>query len=417
MYWKRLDRNLKVRLVGEGLFNICYWMYFPFIALYFSMTLGSEVAGAFMMLPPLVSMIGNLASGNLADHFGRRPILIGGAAIQTVMFVFFACSFSPWLDYAAFIGIALGSALYRAPSLAMVADVVPEEERRDVFALFATTNNMGAVVGPVMGAFLFFQFRQILLWTTASVLLLYLLCLILFVNETKPTSTHEKQVSVIAGVKHACVAYRHILGDRVFARFIIAGVFSVMTIMQLDLYLAYYIVTEIPDQRFLFFELGSMLLTGETILGWMLALNGLLFVMLVFPLANWTKRWKERDLFVFSCLLSGIGMFALGFVSTIWSLLLLTVVFTVGELLRAPISDSFVSRYAPMESRAMYIGASNLQYTVGRMLAPLTILFATWVAPLGIFFFMLVCSLASAALYTNLFRMISQNKEKHERGS
>ncbi|GIN12398.1 multidrug resistance protein [Shouchella clausii] len=408
MYWKRLDRNLKVRLVGEGLFNICYWMYFPFIALYFSMTLGSEVAGVFMMLPPFVSMIGNLASGNLADHYGRRPILIVGGATQAVMFVFFACSFSPRVDYAAFIGIALGSALYRAPSLAMVADVVPEEERRDVFALFATTNNIGAVLGPVMGAFLFFQFRPILLWTTASVLLLYLLCMILFVNETKPTSTKEKQVSIIAGVKHACAGYRHIFGDRVFARFVIAGVFSVMTIMQLDLYLAYYIVTEIPDQGFEFFGLSSMLLTGETILGWMLALNGLLFVMLVFPLANWTKKRKERDMFVFSCLLSGIGMFALGFVSTIWPLLLLTVVFTVGELLRAPISDSFVSRYAPIESRAMYIGASNLQYTVGRMLAPLTILFATWVAPLWIFAFMLVCSLASAALYINLFRIIPQ---------
>jgi hypothetical protein len=30
------DRNLKVRLFGEALINITFWMFFPFMAIYFT---------------------------------------------------------------------------------------------------------------------------------------------------------------------------------------------------------------------------------------------------------------------------------------------------------------------------------------------------------------------------------------------
>lgn len=107
------------------------------------------------MLPPFISLLGNLASGSLADSYGRRPIMLLGAVMQTLMFALFACSFSPWVDYVAFIGAGLGGALYRAPSLAMVADLVDEQDRRGVFALFATTNNIGSVIGPALVPFSF----------------------------------------------------------------------------------------------------------------------------------------------------------------------------------------------------------------------------------------------------------------------
>ena len=42
------SNNLKVRLIGEGFFNMLFWMYFPFITVYFSEKLGSGISGLLM---------------------------------------------------------------------------------------------------------------------------------------------------------------------------------------------------------------------------------------------------------------------------------------------------------------------------------------------------------------------------------
>lgn len=102
------DHNLQIRLVGEALFNLFFWMYFPFITVYFSHALGNSIAGMLMMVPPIMSTFGNLIGGGLADRVGRRPIMLLGAIIQTVMFVSLALSPSIWLDYFSFYGDQLG---------------------------------------------------------------------------------------------------------------------------------------------------------------------------------------------------------------------------------------------------------------------------------------------------------------------
>lgn len=102
------NTNLKVRLFGEALFNMLFWMYFPFITVYFGAALGNHIAGILMTVPPIFSIVGSLLGGALADRLGRRPVMLLGASLQTVMFALFALSPSHWTDYAAFIGIGFG---------------------------------------------------------------------------------------------------------------------------------------------------------------------------------------------------------------------------------------------------------------------------------------------------------------------
>ncbi|WP_235515855.1 MFS transporter, partial [Exiguobacterium sp. Leaf187] len=131
IYW---NSNVKVRLVGEGLFNLLFWMYFPFLTVYFGQKLGLQTAGLIMALPPLLSIIGSLIGGSVADTLGRRPVMLIGTFLQMSMFILFAVSSSPWIDYVAFIGIGIGAAFYRPASSAMVADTVPKDELRQVYA-------------------------------------------------------------------------------------------------------------------------------------------------------------------------------------------------------------------------------------------------------------------------------------------
>jgi Sugar phosphate permease len=401
------DHNLQIRLLGEGMFHLFYWMYFPFLTVYFSQKLGNSIAGMMMMVPPIVSTFGNLVGGGLADRGGRRPIMLLGAGIQTLMFALLALSSSTWLDYFLFLGVSLGTALYIPPSAAMVADLVAAKDRRQVFATFTTANNIGAVLGPAIGAFLFFKYQSILLWTCTSVLLTYLIAMFFLIHETRPV-TKEKIIKL--KLRHQILrslytSVKIILTDRVFRLYILAGIFVIITIMQLDLYLAVYVINHVPSQPLISWHHHAFILSGSELYGWLLGLNGLLFAILVLPISGWLRNWNERNILLLSCLLSGLGTFAVGLNSNIWYLFAVTIVFTLGEIVRSPVTESFVSHYAPRQARAQYMGASNLQFTIGRLLAPVSVFLSAWVAPMGIFSLLLLSAIISLSLYHCLFRI------------
>lgn len=408
------DNNLKVRLLGEALFNMLFWMYFPFITVYFGAALGNHIAGILMTVPPIFSIIGSLLGGALADRLGRRPVMLLGASMQTVMFALFALSPSHWIDYAAFIGIGFGGAIYRPASSAMVADLVPVQERRQVFATFTTANNLGAVLGPALGAIFFFQYRQELLWSCSFVLLIYFIAIYFIVHETLPAPPKSVEPtgtgSILRVFKEQWKGYGIIFRDKVFLVYILAGIFALVTIMQLDLYLAVYIIDYVPSQTLFSWNGHSLMLSSTEILGWVLGLNGLLFVLFILPVTKWFRNWKERDVFVLSSLLSGVGTFALGLNTNIWFLFFVTIIFTFGEMVRSPVTQSFISRYAPEHARGQYMGADSLQYTIGRLLAPVTVFLSAWLPPMGIFSIILISALISVVLYILLFRIYVEEK-------
>ena len=386
--------NIKVRLAGESTFNLFYWMYFPFIAIYFSEQLGYVLVGLLMTVPPVVSLIGGLIGGLLADSIGRKQTMLAGTAVQLICFLTFALVSSVWIEYVAFLGISFGLGLYKPAADAMVADTVPDTNRKEVFATFLTGSNIGTVLGPVIGSTLFFHYKTILLMICSVVVALYFLFILLFCNETMIDSTEVKSKSQIQGKS----SYMTILKDRNFLLYIIAGIFSVIAIMQLDLYLSVYIYKEVPPQT-LFIDW-----TSTNILGIMLGLNGLLFVFFVLPVTKWLKNWKDVQVFKLSCLLAGVGMFAVGFTTNLVVLIFLTFIFTFGEIVRAPVLYNFVSEHAPVHARGQYMAASNFQFTIGRFIAPITLFLGGFFTSFAVFSFILICSLVSLILYNLLYK-------------
>lgn len=384
------QQNIVLRLIGEGLFNICYWMYFPYMALYFSDQFGTTVAGMLMIVPPFVQLMSQLIGGALADQVGRKKMMIIGALIQASFFAVFALSTMPSLDYIAYVAIGIGGALYSPASDAMVADTVKEEDRKQVFATFITVKNIGAVVGPIIGATLFFEHRSSLLWTCTAILAVYTLVMIEKLTETLPekTATARRFVKKLAD-------YKLIFTDKLFFYYIFAGVLSIAVIMQLDLFIARYVVHDVPAQWGL---------RSTDILGILLGINGLMFVVLVVPVTRWLKRWRDVSVFQLSCLLTGVSLCCLSVTSQLPLLILWTITFTLGEIVRAPVMNHFISVYAPAHQRGQYMGASNVQFTAGRMIAP----FVLWLpnaAVSGVV--LLIVSLCSLYFYKKVFTALA----------
>jgi dipeptide/tripeptide permease len=94
----------------------------------------------------------------------------------------------------------------------------------------------------------------------------------------------------------------------------------------------------------------------------------------------------------------------IGLTTNIWFLFVLTIIFTLGELVRSPVTNNFVSNYAPADARAQYMAASDLQFTIGRFLAPITVFISAWLPPIGVFSIILICAFISMVLYMKLFK-------------
>jgi len=416
MYWLSWDLNLRVRLIGETIFQTLFWMYFPYMALHFSDAFGKELAGILLTIPPLMGIVANLLGGYLSDRFGRRPTMLLGSYIQTVMFALFTFSPSPWIDYIAFIGIGFGGAIYWPASSAMVADLTPEEDRRVVFATFYTAMNIGVVFGPVLGAIFFLHYRTELLLTCTFVTLVYAIVLQFMLKESLPASARQSAVPkrTVDIFREQWQNYAVIFRDKVFALYIVSGVLITITFMQLDMYLAVYVKEYVPLQTLFAWGDWRYAIGSTQAFGWLVGLNGLLVVLFTLPVSRWFQHWSDRNALIVSSLLFGVGMFAMGLTVNIWALFACMTVMTLGELIRTPVVQSFVSKYAPEDARGQYMGASSLQFSVGRFIAPLTIGLSAWIPPLGVFGVILACAVVSALLYVPMFRLLGRAKPSHE---
>lgn len=408
MHWRSWDLNLKVRLFGELCFHALFWMYFPFMALHFSSAFGKDVAGLMLTVPPLLGIFANLIGGHMSDRIGRRPTMLIGSFLQSAMFALFAFSSSPLMDYLAFIGVGIGGAIYWPASSAMVADLTPEEERRVVFATFYTAMNVGVVVGPVVGSFFFFHYRTELLLTCLLVSLVYAMILLFILKETLPAASKEKADASQKGfgLKEQWQSYQIIFRDKVFALYILSGILVGIAFMQLDLYLAIYVKENVSVQPFFWWNNWSFQIGNTEAFGWLVGLNGLLVVLFTMAVTKWFQNWSDRNSLVLSALLYGFGMFLMSFTTNIWLLFGCMVVLTLGELIRTPVIQSFVSKYAPEDARGQYMGASSLQFTIARFIAPLVIGLSGWMPPLGVFSIILLCTLISALITQQMFRKL-----------
>ncbi|HYK71864.1 MAG TPA: MFS transporter, partial [Pseudoneobacillus sp.] len=119
------DINLKIRLFGEGMMNITYWMFFPFLTIYFAEEFGKGKVGLLLIFSQLFSVFANLLGGYCADRFGRKRMMVFASLGQGFFFLLFACANSPWITspWTAFISysfIGFFGSLYVPASQAMV---------------------------------------------------------------------------------------------------------------------------------------------------------------------------------------------------------------------------------------------------------------------------------------------------------
>ena len=153
--WYRYDRAIWIRVIGTILTTITSFAIRPFLAIYLYNKTGSlyEI-GLILGLAPLMGVLANLWGGGLADKYGRKPLMVWSLLFQGISMLgyIFAVSSLHFALVSVINGIA--SSFYLPAANAQIADIVPEGQRSEVFALMHTAVNVGAALGPMLGLFM-----------------------------------------------------------------------------------------------------------------------------------------------------------------------------------------------------------------------------------------------------------------------
>ena len=377
-------RAIWILLIGTFVYCAGAGLAFPLEGIY----LLNHLHASWFTIGILFGLLSLLASplqilgGTFTDRVGRRIAMIVAGISGIVWFVGFAFANRAWqVGVLVVLESALGWPLFLTSSNAMIADVLPQEQRATAYSLIRTAMNVGVVLGPAVGGLalsLGVSFRDVFLYAAGGCAL-FLLMILIWVEETKPAAAAQKGVARPAG-------YRVVIRDRQFLMFCAVALLPLIPFGQFGAIYSAYITTDLH-------------IKAST---WplLLSLNAGIVALLQFVAIALSRGRDPMRLMALASALIAIGIGGVAFAHSLFTLVVLVVIMSLGEIFFAPIASSIVSDMAPEAIRGRYMGAWTVMWNGGASVGPLLggILVGS-VGGRGAFGTVLVLGLAGAVLF------------------
>jgi MFS family permease len=364
---------------------------FPYEGIYLHNVLGVSMTwvGVVFGLVPAAVIPLQIWGGQLTDRLGRRAMLVVSVISGVGWFVGFAFVREVW-QVALLVAVesSIGWPLFQTASNAMIADLLPRQQRAEGFSITRVAMNLGVVLGPAAAGIALgwgASFRQLFLAAAAGCLVM-LGMVLAWIRESRPASAVAREKPVDAA-GHA--GYGIVLADRRFLLFCAAAVLPVFCIGNFGSIYSVYIT------GYLDVPYGTW--------GWLLAMNALIVAVVQYPLVRALKRRNRMVLLAISSALLGVGIGGSAFAGALASLVVLVMVMSLGEVLLSPVASAEVSDFAPEAVRGRYMGVWTVVWNGGAALGPA---FGGWamdaIGGREAFFALLLVGLAGAVSFLML---------------
>jgi len=328
----------------------------PFFALYVTQRFGVGMteAGLLFSVFSVSGFAGNMLGGALTDRFGRKGMVLFGLVFSALsnLTMGFVGSLSTFYILAVVVGFL--SDVAGPAHGAMVADILPENQRAEGFGVLRVVGNLAWIVGPTIGGLLASRSFLLLFVLDAACSLITAAIVFRRLPETRPearqTAQRESMASTFGG-------YFKVLSDGVFVSFILMAALMNLVYLQMYSTLSVYLrdVHAVPAQGY----------------GFLMSANAILVVLTQFWLTRRIRRYPPMLMMAAGTALYMVGFAAYGFVAVYPAFLAAMLVITVGEMIVVPVSNALVARFAPAEMRGRYMAIAGLSWGIPSAVGPL----------------------------------------------
>jgi MFS family permease len=286
--------------------------------------------------------------GLLADRLGRRntiAVSMFGGSLLTLSLVWVS---GLWAIIGVVILLGFVAELYRPASSALIVDLIPSERRVAAFSTYRLMLNLGFAVGLALGGVLASRSYDLLFIGDAITAASFgAIALTALPHGTRTTKHDERHLEGTGRIMARDTGFLLFLG----AVFLTASVY-----MQNATTFALHVK-----------DLGY---SAQTY-GFLQAGNGALVVLFELPVTAWTQHRNRTHMVALGAALVGLGFATLAVVDAVPGLILMVIIWTLGEIVESPATAAFVGDRAPDHARGRYQGALGAMYGFAAVAGPL----------------------------------------------
>ncbi|MBV6393261.1 MAG: Multidrug resistance protein MdtH [Anaerolineales bacterium] len=329
-------------------------MVWPFMLIYAGGKLGLPLSAvaSLISINAGVSLFSSFLAGSLADKIGRKAVMVASLAMIGGAYAFMVQA-ETYLHFAilmAFIG--LSTPLYQVGADAMLADMIPAEQRTDAYAINRIAHNAAFGIGPAIGGVLASTSYTLAFYGAAIGFAAYSVIWILFARETLKVQPEARE-----NIRLDLNGYPRIFKDKAYMAFVAFFALGMVAPSLVWILMPVYAKTNYNILEALF--------------GWIPTTNAAMCVFIQYAVTNVTRRYKTLPVLATGMLLYALGVGSVALASGFWGFWVSMVVITFGELTVVPTASKYVADISPEDMRGRYMSLYWFGWGISRMLAPL----------------------------------------------
>jgi MFS family permease len=338
-------------------------MVWPFLMIYLSERLGLPLtaAASLMTINAVSGILSAFVAGPLIDRAGRKWMMVLSLLAYGLVYLLYTQINSYGMAALLMVLSGVINPLYRVAADAMMADLIPPDQRADGYALMRMSSNLGIAIGPAIGGFVAVISYNYAFFLAAAGMSAYAVLMALRARETLPETEAAAGVPAPARARTAAFTlggYRQVFADRPFLSFIAA-----FTLTQMCAALIWVLLSVHAKHNY-----GL----PENLYGFIPITNAIMVVALQALVTSRTKRFQPLPVLALGSLFYAVAAASVAFGAGFWAFWTSMVIMTVGELMLMPTSTTYTANLAPTHMRGRYMSIYGLTWGVAQAIGPLT---------------------------------------------
>ncbi len=352
--FSKYPRQFWYLLIGSLIFTTGASLVWPFLSIYIQDKLDIPLRYSTLLIS-LRAFSGVFASfffaGSFADRFGRRFLILISLLGGVIYYAGLNYSSAMWQFALLMVFWGMLDIFYPVGINAMVADILPAENRLEAYSILRIIYNLGYAIGPIFGGILAARsysliFRIAMVGYALSFVFMFFFTKETLTNENRINNSQDKDASTIVVV----------LKDRFF----ILSVFLMGMIY----------ISSSGVFNLLSYYAGQNFGIPESSISYVFTVNAAMCVLMQLGVIQMVKNQRPLKLMCLAGFLYMIGVCGIALVDhVIWYCLCMAVM-TLGELIMTPTMSDIAANLAPANARGRYMSVLSLSKPFGQGIGP-----------------------------------------------